>query len=124
MQIRWVDVLRDALALVIASALVRAVALGAGASETATAGLVLGLFVVGFCVAGCLSPRRRFAHLGLVALAAWLILALNAASAGSVESPGAYIELLINPTLVGMVLGGAASFAIVRRPGEPPGPAA
>jgi hypothetical protein len=85
---------------------------------------VLGVFVVGFCIAGCLSPRRRFAHLGLVALAAWLILALYGASTGGAESSGAYVMLLVNPTLLGMLLGGAVSLAIVPRPAEPPPPAA
>ncbi len=124
MQIRWLDVLRDALAIVIASALVRAVALGAEVSDPTTSAFVLGVFVVGFCIAGCLRPRRRFAHLGLVALAAWLILALYGASTGGVESSGAYVMLLFNPTLLGMLLGGAVSLAIVRRPAEPPPPAA
>jgi hypothetical protein len=124
MQIRWLDVLRDALAIVIASALVRSVALAAGASDGVVGALLLGVCVVGFCVAGCLSPSRRFAHLGLVALATWLILSLIAAASGSAGSSAAYVGLLVNPILLGMLVGGAASLAIVRRPAEPPGPAA
>jgi hypothetical protein len=124
MPIRWLDVLRDALAIVIASALVRAVALGAGASDEATAAFVLGVFAVGFCVSGCLSATRRFAHLGLVAIATWLILALYAVATGGVESSRTYVSLFVNPILIGMLLGGAASLAIVRRPTDPPGPAA
>ncbi len=121
MQIRWLDVLRDALALVIASALLRLAAIGAEISDKAIGGLVLGLFAVGFCVAGCLSPRRRFVHLGFVAFATWLILALNGAITGSAESPSTYLKLLINPTLLAMLIGGVASLAIARRPAEPPG---
>jgi len=121
MQIRWLDVLRDALAIVIAGALLRLATFGADFSDPAMGGLVLGLFAVGFCVAGCLSPRRRFTHLGLVAFATWLILALNGVITGSADSPAAYILLLINPTLLAMLVGGVASLAIVRRPAEPPG---
>ena len=116
MQIRWLDVLRDALAIVIASALLRQAAIGAEIPDRATGGLLLGLFAVGFCVAGCLSPRRRFAHLGFVAFATWLILALYGVITGSAESPSAYVRLLINPTLLAMLVGGVASLAIVRRP--------
>ena len=119
MQIRWLDVLRDALAIVIASALVRMVAIGAEVSDTASSLLLLGCFAVGFCVAGCLSPQRRFTHLGYVAFATWLILALYGAITGSGE-PSAYLLLLFNPTLLAMLLGGVASLAIVRRPSEPP----
>jgi hypothetical protein len=123
MRIRWIDVLRDALAIVIASVFVRSVALGACASDGAAGALVLGAFVVGFCVAGCLSPSRRFAHLGAVALAIWVILSVIAAVSGS-GSSSSYLAFLVNPILLGMLVGGAASLAIVRRPAEPPGPAA
>src|SRR3990172_544506 len=99
MQIRWLDVLRDAIAIVIASALVRMAAIGAEVSDAAMGGLVIGLFAVGFCVAGCLSPRRRFRHLSLVALLTWLILAVNGVLTGSADRPAAYVALLINPTL-------------------------
>ena len=121
MPIRWLDVLRDALALVIASALVQAAALGAGASAGATEALVFGVFAVGFCVSGCLSPRRRFRHLGLVAFATWMLLALIAALTGSSDRPSAYVAVLINQTLLAMLVGGVASLAIVKRPAEPTG---
>jgi hypothetical protein len=121
MQVRWLDVLRDALAIVVGSALVRVAAISADLSEVATGALVLALFAAGFCAAGCLSPRRRFTHLGFVAFATWLILALYGVITGSASAPAAYILLLINPTLVGMFIGGVASLAIVRPPAEPPG---
>ena len=124
MSIRWQNVLRDALAIVLASVLVRAVAAGAELSDPASGLLMLVVFAAGFCVSGCLGPSRRFAHLGLVALATWLILAANGALTGGAESPAAYVGLLLNPTLLGMVLGGVASLAIVRPGAKTPSPPA
>jgi hypothetical protein len=113
MPIRWQNVLRDSLAIVVVSALVRWVGGSAEISAAAMGLLTRLVFIVGFCASGCLSPSGRFAHLGLVALATWLILAINGALTGAAEASGAYLEVLIN-TLIGMVLGGAASLAIVR----------
>jgi hypothetical protein len=124
MRIRWLNVLRDALAIVLASAVVRAIAIGVQASDGAVSALVFAVFAAGFCVAGCLSPIRRFAHLALVALAAWLILAANGALTGSAESPSTYVGFLVYPTLLGMLLGGAVSLAIVPRGAKPPSPPA
>jgi hypothetical protein len=122
MQIRWQKVLRDAIAIVLASFLVRWIGTGAELSQTKLALLMRVVFIVGFCAAGCLSPSRRFAHLGLVALATWLILAINGALSGAAQAPRDYLSVLIN-TLIGMVLGGAASLAIVR-PGAKASPPA
>src|SRR5262245_24041469 len=124
MQIRWIDALRDALAIVIASSMVRWIVLGVGASEEAAAASVLGVCAVGFCVSGCLNPTRRFAHLGIVALATWLVLAITGMIGGGPDSSTASLTMLFNPILLGMLVGGAASLAIVRRPADPPGPAA
>jgi hypothetical protein len=124
MQIRWLNVLRDALAIVLASSLARVIGIGSELSDTAMSALMLVVFAVGFCVAGCLSPSRRFAHLGLVALAIWLTLAANGVLTGGAQSRGDYVALLLHPTLSGMVLGGAASLAIVRPGAKAPGPPA
>jgi hypothetical protein len=114
-QLRWLDVLRDALAIVIASSLVRALGLGAELSEGTVAWLLLAVFTAGFCASGCLHPERRWIHLSLVALASWLILSLYALLSGSADSPAVYVSILLKPTLLALVLGGAASLAIVRR---------
>jgi len=119
MQIRWLTVLRDALAIVIASSVVRAAGVGADLSDGAVGGLVLAVFTAGFCASGCLSPDGRWAHLALVALASWLILLANGVLTGGADSPAVYVALLVNPTLFGMLVGGAASLAIVRRPKVP-----
>jgi hypothetical protein len=123
MQIRWQRVLRDALAIVLASFLVRWVGTDAELSQPKVALLVRGVFIVGFCVAGCLSPSRRFAHLGVVALATWLVLAINGAMTGTARGPADYVSVLIN-TLIGMALGGVVSLAIVRPGAKASRPAA
>jgi hypothetical protein len=115
MQIRWLGVLRDAFALVIASSLARAVALGAEASDAALAWIVLAVFTAGFCASACLSPQRRWAHLSFVALASWVLLVAIGVLTGSLRSPAVFIGFIVNPLLLALLVGGAASLAIVRR---------
>jgi hypothetical protein len=115
MQIRLLGVLRDAFALVIASALARAVALGIEASDAAVAWIVFAVFAAGFCASGCLSPERRWTHLSLVALASWVLLVAIGVLTGGVGSAGLFIGFIVNPLLLALLVGGAASLAIVRR---------
>src|SRR3990170_253248 len=118
MRIRWLDVLRDALAIVVLLSVVRMLVAGDEPAGGPLGMAIFGVLVAGFCVAGCLSPARRFAHLGAVALAVWAVTTAIAFQSGVEGWMGAQLGMLIWVVLA-MALGGALSLAIVRRPGPP-----
>ena len=85
------------------------------AAAVATCFLAL---TAGFCLAGCLSPRARFSHLGAVAVGVWLLAnLLNTITRGfPVESAWMLALGSLPPVAGSMLLGGALSLAVVRTP--------
>ena len=96
---------------------VAARALGGLDLGTALAVCFLGL-TAGFCLAGCLSPRERFSHLGAVAVGVWLLAnLLNSITRGfPMESAWMLALGSLLPVAGAMLLGGAISLAVVRTP--------
>jgi hypothetical protein len=74
--------------------------------------------VVGFCVAGCLTPRARFTHLSVVAVGVWLLgtLVNSFTRDVPVQSWAKLAAGALLPVAGAMLLGGAISMAIVRTP--------
>jgi hypothetical protein len=122
MKIDWVVVLRDVLIVLVVSGLglfmVNA-ALSGGGSEGALTIVRIVLMGVGFCISGCLVKQTRFRHLGIVAIGVWFGTALNLI--GTDRTLAHWILGLI-PILLAMLLGGAVSLAIVRKPPAAPTP--
>ena len=110
MSVQWIAILRDALAIVIARSLAKGLLGAFGASEAAMGAVDFVVLVVAFCAVGCASPPRRFVRLGLTGASSWAILLIVSLVRGAVGSHA--IDLLA--TLLAMLLGGAASLAIVR----------
>jgi len=80
------------------------------------------LMAVGFCIAGVLVKESRFKHLALVAVAVWLVSALNILMADLTVV--LWIKGIL-PTGVAMLLGGGASMLLARRsPAAAPEPPA
>jgi hypothetical protein len=123
MGIRWLPVARDALATVIARSLLRAALDAAGVGDQGLALLDLGVLALAGCVVGCLAPVGRFATIAATAVVVWLVTVAIAWISGVALGVGAAVATLVSPTLLAMLLGGAASLAIVRAPGAgaPPG---
>lgn len=79
----------------------------------------------GFCLVGCLSPKERFSHLGVVAVGVWLLAnLLNSITRGfPVESTWMLALGSVLPVAGAALLGGAISLAVVRTPAlEEPAP--
>lgn len=81
MDIHWRRVLRD-VGLVVLFSFLGGVVVGlAGTDPSRTAAAVgfsnLIFGVVAFTIVGCLTPVDRFRHLAVVALASWLVAAIN-----------------------------------------------
>jgi hypothetical protein len=116
MSMPWIAILRDALAIVVARSLVKATLGAFGASAGAQDAVDFGVLAVAFCAIGCASPVRRFPRLGLTAAATWAVLLGVAILRGAAAVPHGR-DLVA--TLLAMLVGGAASLAIVR-PGAVP----
>jgi len=108
----WIAILRDALAIIVARSLVKATLGAFGAGEGVQGAADFGVLVVAFCAIGCASPARRLPRLGLTAAATWTVVLAVALLRGASASHGRDLVA----TLIAMVIGGAASLAIVRTP--------
>ena len=117
MGMRWVVVLRNGLAIVIARSLLKAALDAAGLGERGVAVADFGLLALAGCAVGCLAPAGRFAQIAATAVAVWLVSVAVAWISGATLGAGLALGLLVSPTLLAMLLGGAASLAIVRTPG-------
>jgi hypothetical protein len=110
MSVQWIAILRDALAIVVARSLARGLLDAFGAGDGAMGAVDLAVRVAAFCAIGCASPARRFTRLGLTAACTWAIMLI----VGLVRGAAAAYGLDFLATLLAMLLGGAASLAIVR----------
>ena len=84
----------------------------------AAVGVCFLALTAGFCLAGCLSPKARFSHLGAVAVGVWLLAnLLNTITRGFPLESSWMLALGSLPPVAGaMLLGGAISLAVVRTP--------
>ena len=116
MAIQWIAILRDALAIVVVRSLMKWFVGLFDASDGVMGGLDFVVLVVAFCAVGCANPAQRYSRLGLTASCSWAI----TAAVGLLRGAGASYGLDLVTTLLAMLLGGAASLAVVR-PGRDAG---
>jgi hypothetical protein len=113
MNVPWIAVLRDAFAIVIARSLARWIFGAFGLGDSGLLVVDALVLVAAFCLVGCASPAQRAARLGLTALATWtVLLVVNLVRGATLPSSFDFAE-----TALAMLIGGAASLAIVRPPG-------
>jgi len=122
MGIRWLPVLRNALAIVIVRSLLKAALEAAGTGEGGLALVDFGVLALAGCAVGCLAPAGRFATIAATAVGAWIVTLAIAGVSGVALGAGPALLWLVSPTLLAMLLGGALSLAIVRAPGAGPPP--
>lgn len=106
----WIWILRDALAIVVARSLVKALLAALGAGGIAPTAVDFGVLVVAFCAIGYASPAQRLARLGLTAVCSWAIVLVVALVRGATAAFG--FDLV--ETLFAAAVGGGASLAIAR----------
>src|SRR5262245_37957339 len=110
MGIPWIAILRDGLAIVIARALAKWIFGLFDPGEGVLSALDFLVLVAAFCVVGCASPAQRTARLALTAACTWATMLVIGLARGATAPYG--LDLVA--TLLAMLIGGGASFAIVR----------
>jgi hypothetical protein len=110
MAIPWIAILRDGLAIVVARAFAKWLFGLFDPGEGVLSALDFLVLAAAFGVVGCRSPAQRSARLGLTAACTWAIMV----TVGLVRGATAPYGLDLVATLLAMLIGGGASFAIAR----------
>jgi hypothetical protein len=123
MKIDWIAVARDAILVYLLrflGGLVVSAVIGTGDEVAAARNWWdVGLMAVGFCIVACVTRTHRFRHLVPVALAVWLLAGIDLYRSGAGSIATWLVYLVWTP--LAMLVGGGASFLIVReRSTEPP----